>query len=82
LRRVEEAVREAEESEWQRTNPEARARAEATVNQLRESISDLEQQVEKAREAGNDRKLAEAEEALTARRAWLEQAERALDEFR
>jgi hypothetical protein len=38
--------------------------------------------VEKAREAGNDRKLAEAEEALTARRAWLEQAERALDEFR
>jgi hypothetical protein len=82
LRRVEEAVREAEESEWQRTNPEARARAEATVNQLRESISDLEQQVEKAREAGNDRKVAEADEALTARRAWLEQAERALDEFR
>ncbi|HEX6336598.1 MAG TPA: DUF349 domain-containing protein [Jiangellaceae bacterium] len=81
LRRVEEAVREAEESEWERTNPEARARAEATVNQLRESIHDLEQQVEKARAAGNDRKLAEAEEALTARRAWLEQAERALEEF-
>jgi hypothetical protein len=82
LRRVEEAVREAEDSEWQRTNPEARARAEATVYQLRESIKDLEQQVEKARAAGNDRKLAEAEEALAARRAWLEQAERALDEFR
>ncbi|HEX6233219.1 MAG TPA: DUF349 domain-containing protein [Jiangellaceae bacterium] len=82
LRRVEEAVREAEESEWQRTNPEARARAEATVNQLRESIAELEQQVEKARAAGNERKLAEAEEALTARRAWLEQAERAFDEFR
>jgi hypothetical protein len=82
LRRVEEAVREAEETEWERTNPEARARAEATVNQLRESISELEQQVEKARAAGNDRKLAEAEEALTARRSWLEQAERALDEFR
>ena len=82
LRRVEDAVREAEDSEWQRTNPEARARADATVNQLRESISELEQQVEDARAAGNDRKLVEAEEALTARRAWLEQAERALDEFR
>ncbi|HEX5995789.1 MAG TPA: DUF349 domain-containing protein [Jiangellales bacterium] len=82
LRRVEEAVREAEESEWRRTNPEARARAEATVNQLRESIRELEQQVEAARAAGNDRKLTDAEEALTARRAWLEQAERALDEFR
>lgn len=82
LRRVEEAVREAEESEWRRTNPEARARAEATVNQLRESIRELEQQVEAARAAGNDRKLTDAEDALTARRAWLEQAERALDEFR
>jgi hypothetical protein len=39
LRRVEEAVRTAEESEWQRTNPEARARAEATVSQLRSSVS-------------------------------------------
>jgi hypothetical protein len=35
LRRVEEAVRSAEDSEWRRTNPEARARAEATVAQLR-----------------------------------------------
>src|SRR5690606_33578245 len=29
LRRVEDAVRAAEQAEWQRTNPEARARAEA-----------------------------------------------------
>jgi len=31
LRRVEDAVRNADESEWTRTNPEARARAEQTV---------------------------------------------------
>src|SRR5437879_5088533 len=42
LRRIEEAVRAAEESEWRRTNPEARARAEATVTQLRASIQQLE----------------------------------------
>lgn len=82
LRRVEDAIRDAEASEWQRTNPEAQARAEATVAQLRDSIAQLEEATAKARESGNDRKVAEAEEALAARRSWLEQAERALDEFR
>lgn len=81
LRRVEDAVRDAEQSEWKSTNPEALARAQATVDQLRSSISDLEAQATRAREAGNDRKAREAEEAIEARRSWLEQAERALDEF-
>lgn len=81
LRRVDQAIRDAEDSEWERTNPEARARAEDTVAKLRSSIADLERQAERAREAGNERKLAQAEEALAARRAWLEQAEQALDDF-
>ena len=34
LRAVEQAVRSAEESRWRRTNPEAKARAEDTVEQL------------------------------------------------
>jgi hypothetical protein len=82
LRRVEDAIRDAEQSDWRRTNPEARARAEGTVAQLQTSISELETQASKAREAGNERKASEAEEALAARRAWLEQAERALDDLR
>ncbi|ACY97684.1 protein of unknown function DUF349 [Thermomonospora curvata DSM 43183] len=81
LRKVEEAVRAAEEAEWQRTNPEARARAEATVAQLRSSIEQLEKQLAQAREAGRDKEAKDAEEALTARRAWLEEAERTLAEF-
>lgn len=81
LRRVEEALRESEQNEWQRTNPEARARAQDTVNQLEASIADLERKAGAAREAGNDRKLREAEEAITARKSWLEQAQLALQEF-
>lgn len=81
LRRVEQSIREAEESEWKRTNPEARARAEDTVAKLRSSIAELEEQAARAREAGDERKLAQAEEALAARRAWLQQAEQALDDF-
>ena len=35
-------IREAEESKWKRSNPEARARAEATVEQLDPAITKLE----------------------------------------
>jgi chromosome segregation ATPase len=81
LRKIEETVRQAEESEWRRTNPEARARAEATVAQLRTSIEQLQQRLDKARSAGRDKDAKDAEEALAARRAWLEEAERTLAEF-
>ncbi len=81
LRRVEEAVRAAEDAEWRRTNPEARGCAEATVKQLRSSIRQLEERLEKARRAGREKDVKDAEEAITARRAWLEEAERTLAEF-
>jgi hypothetical protein len=80
LRRVEDAVRDAEQREWRRTNPEARARAEATVAQLRSSIAELESQAGTLATTDPEKAKA-AEEALAARRSWLEQAERALDEF-
>jgi uncharacterized protein DUF349 len=81
LRKIEETVRGAEESEWRRTNPEARARAEGTVAQLRSSIEQLQKKLDKARAAGRDKEIKDAEEALTARQAWLEEAERTLAEF-
>lgn len=82
LRRVEEAVRDTEQREWRRTNPSARARAEDTAAKLRASIAQLEGRVAAARAEGDPKRTREAEEALAARRSWLEQAERALDEFR
>jgi hypothetical protein len=81
LRRVEDAVRKAEEAQWRRSNPEALARAEGTVAQLRSTIAQLEEQLAKARERGDARAARNAEEALTARRAWLEEAEHTLAEF-
>jgi len=81
FRKIEEAVRKAEEQEWQRTNPEARARAEATRAQLLESIATLEKQLAEAREAGDERKATEAQESLAARQAWLAEVERTLAEM-
>ena len=81
LRDVERAVADAEQAEWKRTNPEGRARAEATVRQLEASIAKFEKELDKARTAGQQRKIDDAEAALTARREWLAQAQSALDEF-
>jgi len=81
LRRVEDAVRRAEETQWRRSNPEALARAEGTVAQLRSAITSLEEQLARARERGDAAATRKAEEALTARQAWLAEAERTLAEF-
>jgi len=81
LRRVEEAVRKAEDAQWKRTNPEAIARAENTVNQIKSAITSLEAQLAKAQQRGDESGVRKAEEALTARREWLAEAEKTLEEF-
>jgi hypothetical protein len=81
LRRVEDTIRKAEENQWRRSNPEALARAEGTVAQLRSTIAQLEQQLAQARDRGDAKAASNAEEALTARRAWLAEAEHTLAEF-
>ena len=81
LRKVEEAVRKAEDNQWRKSNPEAIARAEGTVTQLRTAISGLERQLAKARDKGDAKAERNAQEAIEARRSWLEEAERTLAEF-
>lgn len=78
---VEDAITTAENERWERSNPEARARAADTVAKLESSLRDLEGAREKAAAAGQDRKVRDAEEAIAARRSWLEQAQQALTDF-
>ena len=81
LRRVEEAVRRAEDTQWRRSNPEALSRARGTVEQLRSAITQLEGQLTRAQDSGDKKAQERAEEALTARRSWLAEAERTLAEL-
>ena len=81
LRKVEDSVRRAEDAQWRRSNPEALARAEGTVAQLRSAITSLEAQLARARDRGDSAGVRKAEEALEARRSWLTEAERTLAEF-
>ncbi|WP_410539324.1 DUF349 domain-containing protein [Streptomyces sp. KL2] len=78
---VERAIQEAEEAEWRRTNPEARARAEGLTGQLQDAVDKLRAQIEKARAAGNTAKAEKLERELAGRQALLDQALKGLREF-
>ncbi|ARQ71728.1 DUF349 domain-containing protein [Streptomyces marincola] len=78
---VERAVAEAEEAEWRRTNPEARARAAGLTGQLQDAVDRLRDQAERARAAGNTAKAEKLEQELAGRQALLDQALKGLEEF-
>ena len=81
LRKIEETLRKAEDSQWRRTNPEALSRARGTVEQIRSAIAQLEGQLAKAQAKGDQKAQQQAEEAIAARREWLAEAERTLAEL-
>ncbi|MFF8609199.1 DUF349 domain-containing protein [Streptomyces sp. NPDC015346] len=78
---VERAIQEAEESEWRRTNPEARARAAGLTGQLQDAVDKLQKQIDAARAAGNDAKADKLARELEGRQALLDQALKGLEEF-
>ncbi|MER8233985.1 DUF349 domain-containing protein [Streptomyces sp. NPDC101490] len=78
---VERAIQEAEEGEWRRTNPEARARAAGLTGQLQDAVEKLRKQIDAARAAGNDAKADKLSRELEGRQALLDQALKGLVEF-
>jgi hypothetical protein len=81
LRKVEDAVRQAEDENWKRSNPETKARTNSALTQLEAAIAGLKDDLAKAEKAGDQRKIKAAQEALEARQAWLEQLERSASEL-
>ncbi|MEU9449497.1 DUF349 domain-containing protein [Streptomyces sp. NPDC048277] len=78
---VDRAIQEAEEAEWRRTNPEARARAAGLTGQLQAAVDKLRAGIEQARAQGNASKAEKLERELEGRQALLDQALKGLQEF-
>ncbi|MCF8602819.1 DUF349 domain-containing protein [Gordonia sp. HY442] len=74
VRALEKAIRDAEDSEWTRTDPEAQARAA----QFAERADKLEEQAAKAAEAGKDKDAAKFREQAAQWRDWAGTAQSAL----
>jgi hypothetical protein len=81
LRKVEDAVRETEEENWRRSNPETKARTNSALSQLESAIAGLKDDLAKAEKAGDQRRIKAAREALEARQAWLDQIQRSASEL-
>ena len=71
LRAVEERVRQAMDSAWRRTEPSANP----LLLQMREQVAEAEQRLARARAAGDAKRIRDAEQALAAKRQFLQLAE-------
>lgn len=81
LRRVESAVRDADDKRWKATNPEVAARANSMVAQLESSLESLRGDLAKAQSTGNERKVKDLSAKIETQEAWLAQARAGLDEY-
>jgi hypothetical protein len=72
MRKVEAAVKKLDDDHWNKTDPEKLARSTGLAAQLSGAIDKLERELAAAQAAGDARKIKDAEEALAARRVWLD----------
>jgi hypothetical protein len=76
MRVVEQEIRSLEDEQWRRSDPEKSARADGMVTQLESAIAQVEADLARAREAGDERKIKELEENLASRQSFLDMARR------
>lgn len=81
IRKVEQAIRSAEDEQWRRSDPEKSARADDMVAKLEATIAQISADLEQARAAGSEKKIKELEENLASRQAFLDAAKRASADY-
>ena len=81
LKAIQSAIQTAEQDEWRRTDPEARARAEETVRMLSDEIAKLSERAEKAAARGDKAAATKANDSIATYQTWLDQAKETLADF-
>ncbi|MBG6224880.1 hypothetical protein IWX63_001442 [Arthrobacter sp. CAN_A2] len=81
LRKVEDAVKAADDEQWTKTNPETKARTNSALSQLEATIAQLKDDLAVAERAGDAKKIASAREALAAREQWMDMLQRSAQDF-
>lgn len=71
LRNVEDRIREGMDAAWRRTEPSANP----LLTQMRDQVAEAEARLERARTAGDAKRIREAEDALNTKKRFLELAE-------
>lgn len=71
LRKIEQGIKQREETDWKSNNPETKARQNDMTQKLRDAIAGLEADLDAAKAKKDKAAIAKAAEALDARKAWL-----------
>jgi hypothetical protein len=81
IRKVEQAIRSVEDDQWRRSDPEKSARADDMISKLEAGIAESQAKLDKARAAGDAKRVKDLESEVDSKQAFLDMARRASEEF-
>jgi hypothetical protein len=81
IRKVEQAIRSVEDDQWRRSDPEKSARADDMISKLEAGIADTRAKLDKARAAGDAKRVTDLESEVESKQAFLDMARKASEEF-
>lgn len=81
IRKVEEAVREATERKWSKTDPEKSARADDMIGKLQRAIDEVAEKITAAEAKGDKKKVKDLEADKASKEAFLDMAKKAQADY-
>jgi len=81
IRTIEQAVKDATERVWKKTDPEKSARADDMIGKLQRAIDEVQDKLTAAEAKGDARKVKDLQADLDSKRAFLEMAQKAQADF-
>jgi hypothetical protein len=81
IRALDAAVKGAEEANWKRTDPEAKKRAQDTVEMFTAQIAKLTTQIEAAEGRGDKKQVTKLQESIATYTEWRDQAAKTLADY-
>lgn len=81
IRKIEQAVKDATESQWKRTDPEKSARADDMISKLQRAIDETQDKLTAAEAKGDAKKVKDLQADLESKQAFLDMAKKAQADF-
>ncbi|WP_456694641.1 DUF349 domain-containing protein [Aeromicrobium sp. P5_D10] len=81
IRKIEQAIKDATESAWKKTDPEKSARADDMIGKLQRAIDEVAEKIKAAEAKGDTKKAADLKKDLESKEAFLEMAKKAQADF-
>ena len=81
IRKIEQAVKDATESQWKKTDPEKSARADDMIGKLQRAIDEVAEKIAAAQAKGDAKKVKDLEADKASKEAFLDMAKKAQADF-